>query len=230
MRVDLPDEWQHALAAVLASESFAALSRFVDEERRRAEVYPPEDDVFAALRLAPLSSIKVVILGQDPYHDSGQAHGLCFSVKPPQSPPPSLRNIFKERATDLGLPPPPTGDLTPWAQRGVLLLNTVLTVRAHEPASHTGKGWEAVTDAVIAAINARERPAVFCLWGAHAHKKRGRIDEARHVVVVGAHPSPLSATKFFGSRPFSSINAALLQRGQAPIDWTLAGESPQPTS
>jgi uracil-DNA glycosylase len=230
MRVDLPDEWQHALAAVLASSSFAALSRFVDDERRRAEVYPNEDDVFAALRLSPLSSTKVVILGQDPYHDAGQAHGLCFSVKPPQPPPRSLRNIFKERATDLGLPPPPTGDLTPWALRGVLLLNAVLTVRAHEPASHKGKGWEAVTDAVIATVSARETPVVFCLWGAHAQKKRALIDESRHAVVVGAHPSPLSASKFFGGRPFSSINAALAQRGQAPMDWRLDGDAPSSTT
>jgi uracil-DNA glycosylase len=221
MRVDLPDDWLQALAPVLKSEGFAQLSRFVDDERRRAEVYPPEDDVFAALRLTPLSSTKVVMLGQDPYHDKGQAHGLCFSVKPPTKPPPSLKNIFKEREADLGLPPPPTGDLTPWATQGVLLLNTVLTVRAHEPASHKGKGWEQLTDAVIAAVSARAMPAVFCLWGAHAQKKKGLVDETRHAVVTGAHPSPLSAAKFFGSRPFSAINAALVARGQAPIDWAL---------
>lgn len=221
MRMDLPDDWQQALAPVLKSELFTSLARFIDEERRRAEVYPPEDDVFAALRLTPLSSTKVVLLGQDPYHDKGQAHGLCFSVKPPTKAPPSLKNIYKEREADLGLAPPPSGDLTPWATQGVLLLNTVLTVRAHEPASHKGKGWEQLTDAVIAAVNARATPAVFCLWGAHAQKKRPLIDETRHAVVVGAHPSPLSATKFLGSRPFSAIDAALVARGQAPVDWRL---------
>jgi uracil-DNA glycosylase len=221
MRVDIPDDWQQALGPVLKSEAFAALSRFVDEERRRAEVYPPEDDVFAAFRLTPLSSTKVVLLGQDPYHDRGQAHGLCFSVKPPMKAPPSLKNVFKEREADLGLEPPATGDLTSWATQGVLLLNTVLTVRAHEPASHKGKGWEQLTDAVISVVGARATPAVFCLWGAHAQKKKGLVDEARHAVVTGAHPSPLSATKFFGSRPFSTINAALVARGQAPIDWAL---------
>jgi uracil-DNA glycosylase len=221
MRVDLPDDWQQALAPTLKGEGFAILSRFVDEERRRAEVYPPEDDVFAALRLTPLSSTKVVLLGQDPYHDKGQAHGLCFSVKPPTKAPPSLKNIYKEREADLGLSPPPSGDLTPWATQGVLLLNTVLTVRAHEPASHKGKGWEQLTDAVIAAVNARATPAVFCLWGAHAQKKRPLIDETRHAVVAGAHPSPLSASKFFGGRPFSAIDAALAARGQAPVDWRL---------
>lgn len=221
MRVDLPDDWLQALAPVLKSEGFLALSRFVDEERRRAEVYPPEDDVFAALRLTPLSSTKVVLLGQDPYHDKGQAHGLCFSVKPPTKPPPSLKNIYKEREADTGLTPPSTGDLTPWAKQGVLLLNTVLTVRAHEPASHKGKGWEQLTDAVIAAVNARATPAVFCLWGAHAHKKRGLVDETRHAVVTGAHPSPLSASRFLGSRPFTGINTALVARGQPPVDWSL---------
>ncbi len=222
MRIDLPDDWREALAPALAADSFKTLEQFVDDERRRATVYPPEDDVFAAFALTPLSSVKVVLLGQDPYHDSHQAHGLCFSVKSPTKPPPSLKNIYKEMFTDLGIAvPATTGDLTWWAQRGVLLLNTVLTVRAHEPASHKARGWEAFTDAAITAVSARETPAVFCLWGAHAKKKRALVDEKVHAVVEGAHPSPLSATKFFFSKPFSAINEALVARGQQPVDWTL---------
>lgn len=222
MRTDLPDDWREALAPALAADSFKALAQFVDEERRRATVYPPEDEVFAALALTPLSAVKVVLIGQDPYHDTNQAHGLCFSVKPPTKPPPSLKNIYKELATDVGITvPSTTGDLTPWARRGVLLLNTVLTVRAHEPASHKARGWEQFTDAAIRAVSERDTPAVFCLWGAHAKKKRPLINEKIHAVVEGAHPSPLSATKFFGSRPFSAINEALVARGQQPVDWTL---------
>jgi uracil-DNA glycosylase len=221
MRTDLPDDWREALATVLAADSFKALEQFVDDERRRATVYPPEDDVFAAFRLTPLSSVKVVLIGQDPYHDTNQAHGLCFSVKPPTKPPPSLKNIYKELLTDVGVVAPAHGDLTTWASRGVLLLNTVLTVRAHEPASHKDRGWEAFTDAAIAAVSARARPAVFCLWGAHAKKKRKLVNENVHVVVEGAHPSPLSAAKFFGSKPFSAINDALVARGESAVDWSL---------
>jgi len=221
MRIDLPDDWRQALASVLASEGFAALASFVDAERARAEVYPPEDKVFAAFCATPLHTVKVVVVGQDPYHDVGQAHGLCFSVERPNKAPPSLKNIFKELSADLGVNAPDHGDLTTWAARGVLLLNTVLTVRAHEPASHKGKGWEALTDAAIAAVSARATPAVFCLWGAHAQKKRALIDETRHTVVIGAHPSPLSARYFLGSRPFSAINAALVGQGQPALDWGL---------
>jgi uracil-DNA glycosylase len=158
---------------------------------------------------------------EDPYHDVGQAHGLCFSVKPPTKPPPSLKNIFKELETDLGLPPSAHGDLTAWAERGVLLLNTVLTVEAHKPASHAGHGWERFTDAIIRALNARATPVVFCLWGNHAKKKAALIDGDRHGIVEGAHPSPLSQKKFFGSKPFSAINKALAARGQQPMDWHL---------
>jgi uracil-DNA glycosylase len=220
MHLELPDDWRLALAPVLDSEGFRELGRFVDEERRRSQVFPPEQDVFAAFALTPLSSVKVVILGQDPYHDDGQAHGLCFSVKPPTKPPPSLRNIFKELESDVGIVPPGNGDLTAWSRQGVLLLNTVLTVRAHEPASHTGRGWEKLTDAAVSAVSARAQPAVFCLWGAHAKKKRALIDETRHVVVEGAHPSPLSASSgFFGSKPFSAINQALTDKGVAPVSW-----------
>lgn len=224
MRIDLPDDWREALAPALAADSFKALELFVDDERRRATVYPPEEDVFAAFRLTPLSSVKVVLLGQDPYHDTNQAHGLCFSVKPPTKPPPSLKNIHKELLTDVGVVAPAHGDLTAWAERGVLLLNTVLTVRAHEPASHKARGWEAFTDAAIAAVAARKSPAVFCLWGAHAKKKRTLVNERIHGVVEGAHPAPpFSALKFMGSKPFSAINDALVARGESAIDWSLPG-------
>ncbi len=222
MLVDLPDDWRTALGPELEGESWRELMRFVDEERRRSQVFPREAEVFAAFNLTPLSSVKVVLLGQDPYHDDGQAHGLCFSVRPPTKPPPSLRNIFKELESDVGVvvPGPGHGDLSAWARQGVLLLNTVLTVRAHEPGSHTNRGWERLTDAAVVAINARATPAVFCLWGAHAKKKRALIDESRHIVVEGAHPSPLSATSgFFGSKPFSAINQALLAKGVIPVEW-----------
>ena len=164
---------------------------------------------------------KVLILGQDPYHNEGQANGLCFSVRPPTRPPPSLRNIFRELESDLGIPAPKHGDLTAWAHQGVLLLNTVLTVEAHKAASHAGKGWERFTDAVIEALNRRNVPLVFCFWGAHARKKVCLIDTARHPVVQAAHPSPLSQKKFLGSRPFSTINAALVSKGLTAVEWRI---------
>jgi uracil-DNA glycosylase len=216
-----PDDWKTALGPVITDGAFAELSAFVAAERGRGEVFPPEADVLNAFALTPLSAVKVVLVGQDPYHDHGQAHGLCFSVLPPTKPPPSLRNIFKELQSDLDVPLPSTGDLTPWAERGVLLLNTVLTVRAHEAGSHAGRGWERVTDAAIAAVNARAQPAVFCLWGNHAKKKAALVDTTRHAVVEGAHPSPLSQKRFLGSKPFSAVNAALVAQGHAPIDWRL---------
>ncbi len=225
MKSTLPEDWRTALGAAVADDNddddFARLSAFVAAERARGEVFPPEADVFRAFELTPFDAVNVVIVGQDPYHDVGQAHGLAFSVKAPTKPPPSLRNIFKELHSDLGVDVADTGDLTPWAKRGVLLLNTVLTVRAHEPASHAGKGWERVTDAAIAAISARARPAVFCLWGNHAKKKAALVDRERHAVVEGAHPSPLSQKRFFGSRPFSAINAALVSQGASALDWRL---------
>ena len=179
--------------------------------------------MIAAFALTPFTDLKVLLLGQDPYHDDGQAHGLCFSVKPPTRPPPSLQNIFKELRSDLGLSIPTGGDLPPWAKQGVLLLNAVLTVAAHEPNSHKDQGWEKFTDAVIQRVNEREDRVVFCLWGAYARKKAKLIDASRHSIVEGAHPSPLSAKKFFGSKPFSAINTALTSAGKAPIDWRLPG-------
>jgi uracil-DNA glycosylase len=216
----VPPGWRDLLAGEIHSPSFARLEEFVAHERRTHTVYPPEEDVFNALRATPLDAVKVVLLGQDPYHDEGQAHGLAFSVRPGVRPPPSLVNIFRELHDDLGGRIPSNGCLTPWARQGVLLLNAVLTVRAHEANSHRDKGWEPFTDGVIRAVNARPTPAVFLLWGAHAQKKAALLDD-RQVLLRAAHPSPLSVRKFRGSRPFSQANAALANLGQAPIDWQI---------
>lgn len=225
MEITLPADWQATLAAETAKPYFAELSAYVDQQRsdQTITVFPDEADVFNAFALTPLSTVKVFILGQDPYHDTGQAHGLAFSVLPGVKPPPSLRNIFKEIESDLGIAVlKGSGDLSAWARQGVLLLNTVLTVRAHEAASHKGKGWETFTDAVIRAVSEKSEPVVFVLWGAHAQKKRPLIDETRHTVWASAHPSPLSASAgFFGSKPFSAVNAALTKNGQTPVDWRL---------
>lgn len=222
MDVTLPADWQAALAVETAKPYFAELAAFVDGERAAYTVFPAQADVFNALTWTPLESVKVFILGQDPYHDDGQAHGLAFSVLPGIKPPPSLRNIFKEIKEDVGVTAPAmNGNLQPWAKQGVLLLNTVLTVRAHEAASHKNKGWETFTDAVIRAVSNKPDPVVFVLWGAHAQKKRPLIGE-QHVVIASAHPSPLSARAgFFGSKPFSQINAALESAGKSPINWQL---------
>ena len=223
MKVALPEDWHAALAPALTSDRFAALSAFVDHERAGATVFPPEDEVWRAFQLTPLSTVRVVIVGQDPYHDDGQAHGLCFSVRPGTKKPPSLRNLFAELHRDTGVVEPVDGDLSGWAQQGVLLLNTVLTVRAHEAHSHAGRGWEELTDAALVAVAARAAPVVFCLWGNAARKKARLVDTARHGLVEGAHPSPLSVTRFRGSRPFSAINAALAARGVPPVDWAQTG-------
>ena len=215
-------DWNPVLRSQFAEPYWEELQSFVADERSRHTVYPPADDVFAALHLTPLSDVKVVILGQDPYHGPDQAEGLCFSVKPPVKPPPSLQNIFKELTSDVGVPAPDHGSLAEWAERGVLLLNTTLTVRAGQAGSHQGRGWERFTDEVIQVVSAKEEPVVFVLWGAAARKKKALIDTQRHAVVESAHPSPLSAHRgFLGSRPFSQINAALERLGQKPIDWSL---------
>ena len=206
----------------LGKPYWQVLQRFVAAERQRAEVYPAADEVFAALHLTPYAETRVLILGQDPYHGRGQAHGLCFSVRPGVDPPPALVNIFKELRDDIGCPPPASGCLDHWARNGVLLLNAVLTVRARTAASHAGKGWETFTDAVIRVVNDKPERVVFVLWGGYARKKRALIDTARHVVLESAHPSPLSASAgFFGSRPFSRANAALAEAGREPVDWRL---------
>ncbi len=215
-------DWNPILRGEFAKPYWSELQEFVAAERANGPVYPPHDDVFAALHLTPFAEVKVMILGQDPYHGPGQAHGLCFSVRPPTPPPPSLKNLFAELASDLGQPTPTNGSLEPWARQGVLLLNTTLTVRAGQAASHQGRGWEVFTDEVIKAVNAKPERVVFMLWGGAARKKRSLIDTTRHTIIESAHPSPLSAHRgFLGSRPFSRANAALIEAGREPIDWSL---------
>jgi uracil-DNA glycosylase len=218
----LPAAWQKELADELDKPYFHALREFLEEQRRVHQVFPAEEDVYAALEATPYDAVKVVILGQDPYHDDGQAHGLSFSVRPGVKPPPSLLNIFKELHADLGGTPPGHGDLSSWARQGVLLLNTVLTVQAHKAGSHRRKGWEQFTDAIIAKLGARPKPLVFILWGSPAQAKKKLIDLQRHAIIESAHPSPLSARRgFFGSRPFSRANRLLQEWGEDEIDWGL---------
>ncbi|MFC1421104.1 uracil-DNA glycosylase [Streptacidiphilus cavernicola] len=217
----LPESWRGVLAEETAKPYFAKLTEFVAAQRAEHQVFPPAGEVFSALESTPYDKVEVLLLGQDPYHDDNQAHGMCFSVKRGVRVPPSLRNVYKELDADLGIPAPAHGNLQAWADQGVLLLNAVLTVRAHEANSHKGKGWEQFTDAVIRAVNDREKPAVFVLWGNYAKKKLPLIDTTRHIVVQGAHPSPLSAKLFLGSRPFSQIDKALADLGLPAVDWTL---------
>jgi uracil-DNA glycosylase len=215
-------DWNPVLRGELSKPYWQELQQFVATERARTTVYPPKDEVFAALHLTPFSEVKVVILGQDPYHGRDQAHGLCFSVRQGVPPPPSLQNIFKEMESDLGLQPPSHGCLDGWARQGVLLLNASLTVRAGKAASHQGKGWETFTDEVLRAVNDKPERVVFVLWGASARRKKALVDTSRHVIIESPHPSPLSASNgFFGSRPFSRANAALVEAGREPVDWTI---------
>jgi uracil-DNA glycosylase len=215
-------DWNPVLKAELSEPYWADLQAFVRAEREHHEVYPPHDEVFAALHRTAFADVKVLILGQDPYHGPGQAHGLCFSVRRPVPPPPSLGNIFKELKTDLDIDHPAHGDLSVWADQGVLLLNAVLTVRANAAASHANHGWETFTDQVIRAVNDKQDRVVFLLWGSYARKKKALIDTSRHVTIESAHPSPLSAHNgFLGSRPFSRANAALAASDRAPINWHL---------
>ncbi len=215
------DEWVLRLRSELDKPYFTELLGFVEQERATHQVFPPAAEVFSAFSLTPFQDVKVLILGQDPYHDDGQAHGLAFSVKPGVKPPPSLRNIYKELKADLGITPPTQGNLESWSQKGVMLLNAVLTVRAHEPNSHKGKGWETFTDAVISTLSQERDHIVFLLWGNYAQKKARLIDRKKHTIIEGAHPSPLSARLFFGSRPFSAVNSALSKQSQGEIDWSL---------
>jgi uracil-DNA glycosylase len=215
-------DWNPVLRGEFAQPYWRELQTFVAGEREQHPVFPPHVDVFRALHLTPYADTKVLILGQDPYHGPGQAHGLCFSVRPGVAVPPSLVNIHKELEQDLGCPRPRHGNLEHWARQGVLLLNAVLTVRAHKANSHQGKGWEQFTDQVIRAVDAKSETVVFLLWGGYARRKRSLIDTTRHVVIESAHPSPLSAHNgFLGSRPFSRANAALEAAGRTPIDWCL---------
>ena len=215
-------EWAKALAPEFHKDYYKQLFAKVGEEYRTKRIFPPGDDIFNAFHLTPLSQVKVVILGQDPYHGEGQAHGLCFSVKPDVEIPPSLVNIYKELEEDLGCYIPNNGYLVKWAQQGVLLLNTVLTVRAHQANSHRGIGWEEFTDAAIRVLAAQERPMVFILWGRPAQAKKSMLDPAKHLIIESPHPSPLSAFRgFFGSRPFSRTNEWLESHGMTPIDWQI---------
>lgn len=218
----LPPCWAGQLAEELSAEYFGQLQQFIEQERRQAQVFPPENDVFTAFALTPFDRVRVLLLGQDPYHDQGQAHGLCFSVPPGTKPPPSLVNIFRELHDDVGCPVPSHGCLEPWARQGVLLLNTVLTVRAHAAHSHRGRGWEQFTDAVIQCVNRKPGRVAFVLWGKPAQKKAKLIDGQRHTVIRAAHPSPLSAHRgFLGSRPFSAVNRMLREQGNREIDWCI---------
>lgn len=216
------NQWDEILQAELESESFARLQAFLQEEYAAGPVYPPREDIFNALRYTDYDQVKVVLLGQDPYHGAGQAHGLAFSVRRGVKIPPSLQNIYKELSTDLGCAIPSHGYLEEWARQGVLLLNTALTVREGQPNSHRGHGWEAFTDSIIRHLDRREKPMVFLLWGANARSKLPLIHGMQHLVLAAPHPSPLSAfSGFFGCRHFSQTNAFLTQSGEAPVDWQI---------
>lgn len=221
--VNIGNEWDSLLADQFSSEYYRQLREFLKDEYSHRRIYPDMHNIFNALRYTDYRDVKVVILGQDPYHGAGQAHGLCFSVQRGVMPPPSLKNIFKEQGDDLGIRQPDNfGELTAWAKQGVLLMNTVLTVREGSPNSHKGKGWEKLTDRVIELLNERERPMVFLLWGANARSKKALITNPNHLILETVHPSPLSAHGgFFGCRHFSRTNAFLQEHGMDPIDWQL---------
>jgi len=220
MDVALEPTWKTALNPIFQSDSFTKLADFVKQEYQQHQVFPPGKQIFSAFWQCPLPSVKVVILGQDPYHGEGQANGLAFSVAPGLPFPPSLLNIFKELKADLGIPMPPNGDLSRWAAQGVFLLNATLTVRANSAGSHQNQGWESVTDAVIQTISREREGVVFLLWGAYAQKKEELIDSKRHCILKAPHPSPLAAHRgFWGCKHFSKANDYLLASGQTPISW-----------
>lgn len=218
----IDNDWLEPLKAEFNKPYYKSLYNFVKEEYSRTVVYPPSDEIFNAFHFTPLSEVKVLLLGQDPYHNVNQAHGLSFSVKPGEDIPPSLQNIYKELNDDLGCYIPNNGYLTKWAKQGVLLLNTVLTVRAHNANSHQGKGWEHFTDAVINAVNAQDRPIVYLLWGAPAQRKASMLTNPKHLILKAPHPSPLSAYRgFHGCKHFSQCNEFLKANGVEPIDWQI---------
>jgi uracil-DNA glycosylase len=225
VRPIIENSWLERLSDEFKSPYFFELKKFLLEEKKNFTIYPPGSDIFAAFNYTPFDQVKVVILGQDPYHGPGQANGLCFSVRDGIPFPPSLRNIFKELHADLGMEIPRSGNLEHWARQGVLLLNATLTVRASQAGSHQNRGWENFTDRVIFTISETREHVVFVLWGKYAQNKELLIDGSRHHIIKSAHPSPFSADRgFFGSKPFSQTNAYLVQQGIAPIDWTLAGK------
>ena len=218
----IDNDWLEPLQAEFKKPYYARLYRFVNDEYNNHTIYPKKQDVFAAYDRTPLAKVKVLILGQDPYHEPGQAHGLCFSVNPGIEIPPSLVNIYKELHDDIGCPIPKSGYLAKWADQGVMLLNTVLTVRAHAANSHRGRGWEEFTDATIAALNSQDRPIVYMLWGSPAQRKASMLNNPKQLVLKAPHPSPLSAYRgFFGCRHFSKANDFLTANGIEPIDWSL---------
>lgn len=222
--VKLPEDWKEALSETLLSDNMQSLRDFLKREKQAGKtIYPKNSDIFNAFNHVPLSHVKVVIIGQDPYHGAGQAHGLSFSVPKGIPQPPSLRNILKEMATDIGIQPPNHGELTSWAMQGVFLLNSVLTVEASKAASHQKQGWEKFTDAVVDVINRQTENTVFILWGSYAQRKGRFIDENKHLILTAVHPSPLAANRggFFGSKPFSQANMYLKQHGKSMIDWHL---------
>lgn len=217
----IDESWKSVLLNEFSSSYFISLKEFLLEEKKKYRIYPPGNLIFSAFNLTPFDKVKVVIIGQDPYHGEGQAHGLCFSVSNGITPPPSLRNIFKELHTDLNIPVPSTGNLEHWARQGVLLLNATLTVRANNPGSHQKKGWEIFTDAVIKAISDNKKGIVFLLWGNFAQTKESLIDQNKHFVLKAAHPSPLARGAFFGCKHFSKTNKILEHEKLQPIDWTI---------
>ena len=218
----IQNDWLEPLTPEFQKPYYAELFRFVKNEYAARKIFPPADDIFNAFHLTPLHAVKVVILGQDPYHNDGQAHGLCFSVKPDVDIPPSLVNIYQELHDDLGCYVPNNGYLTKWASQGVLMLNTVLTVRAHQANSHRGMGWEEFTDAAIRILDEQDRPMVFILWGSPAQKKEKMLHNPKHLILKAPHPSPLSAYRgFFGSKPFSRTKDFLKENGLEPIDWQI---------
>lgn len=218
----ITDDWLIEIRDEFNKPYYKDLYKFVLHEYKNHKIFPEADDMFNAFHLTPIKDVKVVILGQDPYHNHGQAHGLCFSVKPGVDTPPSLLNIYKELQDDLGYEIPNNGYLESWAKQGVLMLNTVLTVRAHQANSHKGKGWEQFTDVVIEAVNRQDRPIVFILWGAPARKKKAMLNNPKHLILEAPHPSPLSAYRgFFGSKPFSKTNRFLEESGLEPIEWKI---------
>lgn len=222
MKEIIHNSWQTILQEEFSKDYYLTLRKFLKQEYQHQRIYPDMYHIFSALELTPFEEVKVVILGQDPYHGPNQAHGLSFSVQPGIKVPPSLVNIYKELEDDLGYPPVSHGFLENWAKQGVLLLNTVLTVRNGQAYSHRGQGWEQLTDAIIQKLNTREKPVIFILWGKPAQEKIKMIDTTRHIILKGPHPSPLSAYRgFFGSKPFSTTNRALEELGETPIDWKL---------